>query len=84
MIDVSQRFQGKFARATPAVKDAAPLSFDEAFDRIAIATAKCNSEKIKMEDVARSGAQLMKLSKYSIPWFLHLALCLEAPLEYLS
>ena len=36
-------------------KDASPLSFDEAFDRMAIATAKFNPEKIKMEDVARSG-----------------------------
>ena len=36
-------------------KDAAPLSFDEAFDRMAAATAKFNPEKIKMEDVARSG-----------------------------
>ncbi|MDZ4733862.1 MAG: chromosome partitioning protein ParB [Nitrospirota bacterium] len=36
-------------------KDAAPLSFEEAFDRMATATAKFNPEKIKMEDVARSG-----------------------------
>lgn len=36
-------------------KDASPLSFDEAFDRMAIATAKFNPEKIKMEDLARSG-----------------------------
>jgi ParB family chromosome partitioning protein len=36
-------------------KDASPLSFDETFDRMAIATAKFNPEKIKMEDVARSG-----------------------------
>ncbi len=36
-------------------KDAVPLSFDEAFDRIATAIAKFNPEKIKMEDVARSG-----------------------------
>lgn len=36
-------------------KDAAPLSFDEAFDRMAIATAKFNPEKIKMDDVTRSG-----------------------------
>jgi ParB family chromosome partitioning protein len=36
-------------------KDAAPLSFDEAFNRMATATAKFNPEKIKMEDVARSG-----------------------------
>ncbi len=36
-------------------KDASPLSFDEAFERMATATAKFNPEKIKMEDVARSG-----------------------------
>ena len=36
-------------------KDAEPLSFDEALDRMATATAKFNPEKIKMEDVARSG-----------------------------
>lgn len=36
-------------------KDAVPLSFDEAFDRIATAIAKFNPEKVKMEDVARSG-----------------------------
>jgi ParB family chromosome partitioning protein len=36
-------------------KEASPLSFDEAFDRMASATAKFNPEKIKMEDVARSG-----------------------------
>ena len=36
-------------------KDAEPLSFDEAFDRMATATAKFNPEKIKREDVARSG-----------------------------
>ena len=36
-------------------KDAAPLSFDEAIDRMATAAAKFNPEKIKMEDVARSG-----------------------------
>jgi len=36
-------------------KDAALLSFDEAFDRMATATAKFNPEKIKMENVARSG-----------------------------
>ena len=36
-------------------KDASPLSFDEAFDRMATAAAKFNPEKIKMEDVARSG-----------------------------
>jgi ParB family chromosome partitioning protein len=36
-------------------KDAVPLSFDEAFARMATATAKFNSEKIKMEDLASSG-----------------------------
>ena len=36
-------------------KDAVPLSFDEALDRMTTATAKFNPEKIKMEDLARSG-----------------------------
>jgi ParB family chromosome partitioning protein len=36
-------------------KDAAPLSFDEALDRMTKAAAKFNPEKIKMEDLARSG-----------------------------
>ena len=36
-------------------KDAPPLSFDQALDRMATATAKFNPEKIKMQDVARSG-----------------------------
>jgi ParB family chromosome partitioning protein len=36
-------------------KDAVPLSFDEAFARMATATAKFNPEKIKMEDLASSG-----------------------------
>jgi len=36
-------------------KDATPLSFDEAFDRMATAISKFNPEKIKMEDVVRSG-----------------------------
>ncbi|HEV8328053.1 MAG TPA: ParB N-terminal domain-containing protein [Nitrospiraceae bacterium] len=36
-------------------KDAVPLSFDEAFARMATATAKFNPEKIKMEELARSG-----------------------------
>ena len=36
-------------------KDAPPLSFDLALDRMATATAKFNPEKIKMQDVARSG-----------------------------
>jgi ParB family transcriptional regulator, chromosome partitioning protein len=36
-------------------KDASPLSFDEVLDRMAAAIAKFNPEKIKMEDVARSG-----------------------------
>jgi len=38
-------------------KDAPPLSFTEAFDRMATATAKFSPEKIKMEDLARSGGQ---------------------------
>ena len=36
-------------------KDAAPLSFDEAVDRMTKAAAKFNPEKVKMEDVVRSG-----------------------------
>jgi ParB family chromosome partitioning protein len=36
-------------------KDASPLSFDEALARMATAIAKFNPEKIKMQDVARSG-----------------------------
>jgi ParB family chromosome partitioning protein len=36
-------------------KDAAPLSFDEAFDRMATAAAKFNPDKIKMDDLAKSG-----------------------------
>jgi ParB family chromosome partitioning protein len=36
-------------------KDAAPLSFDEALDRMTKAAAKFNPDKIKMEDLARSG-----------------------------
>lgn len=36
-------------------KDAAPLSFDEVLNRMMSATAKFNPEKIKMEDLARSG-----------------------------
>lgn len=36
-------------------KDAAPLSFDEALDRMTKAAAKLNVEKVKMEDLARSG-----------------------------
>lgn len=36
-------------------KDAAPLSFDEVLDRMTRAAAKFNPEKIKMEDLARSG-----------------------------
>jgi hypothetical protein len=40
---------------TIELQAAEPLSFDEAFDRMVTATAKFNPEKIKMEDVARSG-----------------------------
>lgn len=36
-------------------KEAAPLSFDEVVDRMAQAAAKFNTEKIKVEDLARSG-----------------------------
>lgn len=36
-------------------KDAAPLSFDEALDRMTKAAAKFNPEKVKMEELARSG-----------------------------
>lgn len=36
-------------------KEAAPLSFDEALDRMTNAVAKFNPDKIKQEDLARSG-----------------------------
>ncbi len=36
-------------------KDAAPLGFDEIVERMSKAAAKFNPEKIKMEDLARSG-----------------------------
>jgi ParB family chromosome partitioning protein len=36
-------------------KEAEPLSFDEAMDRMAKAAVKFNPEKIKMEDLAKSG-----------------------------
>ena len=36
-------------------KEAAPLSFDEILDRITKAAAKLNVDKVKMEDLARSG-----------------------------
>jgi ParB family chromosome partitioning protein len=36
-------------------KDAPPLSFDDAFDRMMKAAAKFNPEKIKSDDLARSG-----------------------------
>ncbi len=36
-------------------KEAPPLSFDEALDRMTQAAIKLNPEKIRMEDVARSG-----------------------------
>ncbi len=36
-------------------KDAPPLLFDEAFDRMTQATAKFNPDKIKMDDLAKSG-----------------------------
>lgn len=37
-------------------KDAAPLSFDETLDRLTNAAANFNPEKIKMEDLVRSGS----------------------------
>jgi len=39
-------------------KDAAPLSFDEALDRMTRAAEKFNPDKIKMDDLARSGGAL--------------------------
>ena len=36
-------------------KDAPPLSFDEALDRMVKAAAKFNPDKIKMDDLAKSG-----------------------------
>jgi ParB family chromosome partitioning protein len=39
-------------------KDAAPLSFDEALDRMTGAAEKFNPDKIKMDDLARSGGAL--------------------------
>lgn len=36
-------------------KDAAPLSFDEVLDRMTKAAVKLNVDKVKMEDLARSG-----------------------------
>jgi ParB family chromosome partitioning protein len=36
-------------------KDAAPLSFEEVLDRMTKAAAKVNVDKVKMEDLARSG-----------------------------
>src|SRR5919108_2229282 len=36
-------------------KDAAPLSFDEVLDRMTRTAAKLNVEKVKVEDLARSG-----------------------------
>lgn len=36
-------------------KDAAPLSFDEVLDRMTKSVAKFNPERIRMEDLARSG-----------------------------
>ena len=36
-------------------KDAGPLSFDEVMDRMTKAAAKLNVEKVKMEDLAKSG-----------------------------
>ena len=36
-------------------KDAAPLSFDEVIERMTNAAAKLNVDRIKVEDLARSG-----------------------------
>ncbi len=36
-------------------KNALPLSFDEAFDRMTQAVAKFNPDKVKMDDLAQSG-----------------------------
>jgi ParB family chromosome partitioning protein len=36
-------------------KDAAPLSFDEVMDRMTKTAAKLNTDKVKVEDLARSG-----------------------------
>jgi ParB family chromosome partitioning protein len=36
-------------------KDAAPLGFDEVIDRMMKAVAKLNVEKVKIEDLAKSG-----------------------------
>ena len=36
-------------------KDAEPLAFDEVLDRMTKAVTKMNLEKIKVEDLARSG-----------------------------
>ena len=36
-------------------KDAPPLSFDDALDRMMQAAAKFNPDKIKMDDLAKSG-----------------------------
>jgi ParB family transcriptional regulator, chromosome partitioning protein len=36
-------------------KDAAPLSFDEVMERMAKAAEKMNVEKIKLQDLAKSG-----------------------------
>ncbi|MGB4067847.1 MAG: hypothetical protein WBK08_07435 [Nitrospira sp.] len=39
-------------------KDAPPLSFDDALDRMTQAAAKFNPDKIKMDDLAKSGGAL--------------------------
>ncbi|MGZ9158772.1 MAG: hypothetical protein ACXW36_07895 [Nitrospira sp.] len=36
-------------------KDAPPLSFDEALDRMTQAAAKFNPDKIRLDDLAKSG-----------------------------
>jgi ParB family transcriptional regulator, chromosome partitioning protein len=43
-------------------KDAAPLSFDEVLDRMTKTAAKLNVDRVKMEDLARSGGAPEQLS----------------------
>ncbi len=48
-------------------KEAEPLSFDEALDRMAKAAVKFNPEKIKMDDLARSGGAPEETDPCSMP-----------------
>jgi ParB family transcriptional regulator, chromosome partitioning protein len=43
-------------------KDAAPLSFDEVLDRMTRTAAKLNVDKVKMEDLAKSGGAPVELT----------------------